>query len=113
MKRGLQEALRQYYVLTDRRAMTVRPDGDVSAMELEHMGECRLYPEGDAVSLALGSGLLEERDKQLRWRANHPMTGSDSRGADRVQGLVFYHVERSEEAMRLLRTFQASEREGV
>ena len=81
MKRGLQEALRQYYVLTDRRAMTVRPDGDVSAMELEHMGECRLYPEGDAVSLALGSGLLEERDKQLRWRANHPMTGSDSRGA--------------------------------
>ncbi len=92
----------QYYVITRQRAILARHDG-VYAMERGDMGEFRLYPmEFGGASLALGSELLEEKDRQLRWRAGHPKESADMNGVTAVHGLVFYHVERAEEAMRIL-----------
>lgn len=100
----------QYYLITPTRALMLRTDGSVYAMELEGMGECRLYPlDFGGAALALGSTLLEEKDKQLRWRAGHPQESADATGVNAVRGLVLYRVERAEEAMRLLHGHAAKE----
>ena len=100
----------QYYLITQTRALMLRADGSVYAMELRDMGECRLYPlEFGGAALALGSTLLEEKDKQLRWRACHPQESADATGVNAVRGLVFYHVDRADEAMRLLNGCAAKE----
>ena len=89
----------QRYYITDRRVLSIRPDGTVSAMDRSNIDAVRLYKvDCGGAALAMGSGLLEEKDKQLRWRANHPMVD----GNFNVQGLVFYRVKGAEEAMRLL-----------
>ena len=100
----------QYYLITQTRAIMLRTDGSAYVMELEEMGECRLYPlDFGGAAIALGSVLLEEKDKQLRWRANHPQESANANGVNGVRGLVFYHVERAEEAMRILSGYAAKE----
>lgn len=94
------QTLGQRYFITDRRAMTIRPDGGVFSMNRETAGEIRIYKlDCGGVALALGSMLLAEGDRQLRWRANHPLESSTYV----INGLVFYRPERAEEAVRLLR----------
>ena len=89
----------QRYFITDRRVLSIRPDGTVSAMDRKNIDAVRLYKvDCGGAALAMGSGLLQERDKQLRWRANHPMVD----GSFNVQGLVFYRAQGAEEAMRIL-----------
>ena len=47
----------------------------------------------------LGSGIFEDIDRQLRWRACHPKTNVQSDGpSDRAQGLVFFSVSDSKKA---------------
>lgn len=89
----------QHYCITDRRAVTIRPDGTVYSLDREDLGETRLYKvDCGGEALALGSLLLSEKDKQLRWRANHPLEDSGYV----LRGLVFYRPEQAEKAMRLL-----------
>jgi len=45
---------------------------------------------GGGVALAVGGELAPEGDKQLRWRAAHPIEASDYA----VHGMVFYRPER-------------------
>ena len=97
------QLLEQHYVITQERALLLRGDGSVYAMERGDIGTFRIYPmEFGGASLALGDELLEEKDRQLRWRANHPKESADQNGVNTVRGMVFYHVERAEEALRLL-----------
>ena len=89
----------QHYCVTDRRAMTIRPDGSVYSMDRENLGETRLYKvDCGGEALALVSMLLAEKDRQLRWRANHPLEDSTYV----LRGLVFYRPKQAEKAMRLL-----------
>ncbi len=89
----------QYCLLTNRRALIIRPNGNVFAMLRSDIGTAQLYPlDYGGAAIALGSALLPERDKQLRWRANHPLESSDYT----LHGMVFYHVENADAAMRLL-----------
>jgi hypothetical protein len=89
----------QRYYITNRRALTLRPDGAVFAMQRANVGEARLYRlDCGGVALSLGSMLLAEKDRQLRWRANHPMEASDYA----ITGMVFYRPENAEAALRLL-----------
>ena len=93
------QTLGQRYYVTDRRAVTLRPDGTAYSMSRAHMGEVRLYKlDCGGEALALGSLLLAERDKQLRWRANHPLENSNYV----IEGLVFYRPENAEAALRIL-----------
>ena len=93
------QTLGQRYYITNQRALMLREDGSVFVMPRDELGEVRLYKEDcGGTALALGSMLLAEKDKQLRWRANHPL--EDSTYA--LRGLVFYRPERAEEALRLL-----------
>lgn len=96
----------QRYYITSRRALTIRPDGSTFKMDLENVGESRLYKvDCGGAALALGSMLLAEKDKQLRWRANHPLESSDYV----LRGMVFYRPERAEDALRLLSSETAKE----
>ncbi len=96
---GYRQTVGQRYYITNRRALTLRPDGTVFAMQRANIGESRLYRlDCGGVALALGSMLLPETDRQLRWRANHPLEASDYT----VNGMVFYRLENAETALRML-----------
>jgi len=74
-------------------------------MELSEIDDFQLLRDraaGDC--LVLGGCLFEEVDRQLRWRACHPKTDSQS-GSRRgtAQGLVFFSVEGGMEAAECLR----------
>lgn len=74
-------------------------------MELPEIDDFQLLRDraaGDC--LVLGGCLFEEVDRQLRWRACHPKTDSQS-GSRRgtAQGLVFFSVEGGMEAAECLR----------
>ena len=98
---------RQAYYITDRRALLVKPDGTVNAIERTEIDDCRLMPlDHGGVSLVVGSTLFPEGDKQLRWRSLHPKLGHTAKsyeGLTMAEGMVFYNIERAEEAFRLLR----------
>ena len=100
----------QWYFITNERALMIQRGGGIYAMELAQMDEYRLYPlDFGGAAIALGSALLEEKDKQLRWRACHPKESAETQSAGSVRGLVFYNVERAEDAARLLRDHAAKE----
>ena len=94
------QLLAQRYYVTDRRAVILRPDGSIRAMERAAVDDCRLYSlDCGGVALAVGGELAPEGDKQLRWRAAHPIEASDYA----VHGMVFYRPERADDALRILR----------
>ena len=50
----------------------------------------------------MGDDLLAENGKQLRYRAIHPVKGTDSNGELQTSGIVFYHAENVDVAARIL-----------
>ena len=100
----------QRYFITNDRALVIQRGGSAYTMELADMDACRLYPlDFGGEAIALGSVLLEEQDRQLRWRASHPKENAEAQSTNEARGLVFYNVERAEAAMRLLRDDTAKE----
>ena len=96
------QLLGQRYYLTETRAVTIKTDGTVFTMSREKTDAVRLFPLENGAALALGSSLLEEGDRQLRWRALHPAENPGKFGGFNALGLVFYNVENAERALRLL-----------
>ena len=96
----------QRYYITNERALLAKPDGTVYAIDRGDIDGCRLMklqPHG--VALVVGSTLYDEGDKQLRWRSLHPKLGHTAKsfeGLTQAEGLVFYNIERADEAARLL-----------
>ena len=87
------------------RAQEVTSQAQIKARELPEIDDFQLLRDraaGDC--LVLGGCLFEEVDRQLRWRACHPKTDSQS-GSRRgtAQGLVFFSVEGGMEAAECLR----------
>lgn len=97
--------LGQRYWITDQRAILMTRDRSFYAIELPELDDFRLLSgrtAGDC--LVLGGCLLEEVDRQLRWRACHPKTdvqNDSQRGV--AQGLAFFSVENGAGAVECLR----------
>lgn len=102
--------LGQRYWITDQRAILMTRDRTFYYMELPEIDDFKLLQDrttGDC--LTLGGCLFEEIDRQLRWRACHPKTDTQSdgkRGA--AQGLVFFSVEDGKGAADCLRQCQGA-----
>ena len=97
--------LGQRYWITDQRAILMTRDQTFYYMELLEIDDFQLLRDRTAGDcLVLGGCLFEEVDRQLRWRACHPKTDSQS-GSRRgtAQGLVFFSVEGGMEAAECLR----------
>ncbi len=95
--------LGQRYWITDQRAILMTRDQTFYCMELEEIDDFQLLRDRTAGDcLVLGGCLFEEG--QLRWRACHPKTDSQSDGRrGEAQGLVFFSVENGTEAAECLR----------
>lgn len=97
--------LGQRYWITDQRAILMTRDRTFYCMELPEIDDFQLLRDRTAGDcLVLGGCLFEEVDRQLRWRACHPKTNSQSDGQRGIaQGLVFFSVEDGAEAAECLR----------
>ncbi len=96
------------YYLTDERAIQIKKDGTVYSMKLSG-APAKLFPVAPGAAIAIGSSIIEEGDKQLRWRALHALENPGKFDGCNALGLVFYNVERAEAAMQLLRAHESAE----
>jgi len=96
--------MRQMYYITDRRAILITANQTVYTKELAELDDFQLLRSpGGADCLVLGSEIYEDLKWQLRWRACHPKTPSQSSGQDATaNGMIFYNVENAEAAAALL-----------
>lgn len=96
--------LGQRYWITDQRAILMTRDQTFYYMELSEIDDFRLLRDRTAGDcLVLGGCLFEEVDRQLRWRACHPKTDSQSDGRrGEAQGLAFFSVEDGAKAVECL-----------
>lgn len=87
--------LRQRYWITSQRAILMTASGTFYYLELPELEEFRVvHSRGGMDCLVLGSTRLEERERQMRWRACHPELGEENGGeAVKAEGLVFFSVE--------------------
>lgn len=95
--------LGQRYWITDQRAVLMTRDQTFYCMELSEIDDFQLLRDRTAGDcLVLGKCLFDE-EGQLRWRACHPKTDSQSDGRrGEAQGLVFFSVENGAEALECL-----------
>lgn len=91
----------QQYILTNQRAILVRGDKTVFAMEIRDIDDAQIVRlSARETCLLLGSQAVAEPLRQLRWRAAHPM--EDLEDSQHVHGLVFYGVRDAERALSLV-----------
>lgn len=95
---------RQKYYITNQRAILEYDSKTFYAMELAAIDDYKLVTDqSNEPTLILGSILFPEIDKQLRWRAGHPMIDMQSTtNRGRAEGFVFYNVKNADDAIELL-----------
>jgi hypothetical protein len=86
--------LKQQYWITDQRVIVHTGDKNIYYMELSDIDDYRVVGDlTDQDCLVLGRCLFDTVEKQMRWRACHPMVELESQvGADHAQGLVLYGI---------------------
>lgn len=97
--------LRYRYWITDQRAILRNTSGEFHAMKLEEIDAFQVI-HGKTVGdcLVLGSRIMKNAEKQMRWQATHPRV-SDKDGVSNPNlgvGLVFYSLENADEAAECL-----------
>ena len=87
-----QSLKKQKYFLTDQRAILLTADRDFYYMDYDKIDDCRLIEDmAQGGCIAMGSLIMADVRRQLRWQACHPKT--DLQEADRSGeslGMVFY-----------------------
>ena len=96
------QLLGQRYFLTGDRAILIRRDGMVYSMKLAGDTAAKLFPVKPGAAIAIGQTVVEEGDKQLRWRSIHALENPGQFDGCNASGLVFYNVARAESAIKLL-----------
>lgn len=94
--------LGQRYFITNERIILIKKDGQVATMERDRINAIRLFPIRPGTALAFGKSVVEEGDTHLRWRSIHAKENPNNVGGLNANGLVFYNVERAEQAMQML-----------
>ena len=97
--------LGQKYWVTDQRAIMMSRDKTFYYMDLSQIDEVKIVKDKASCDcLALGSEIMEDTEKQLRWRACHPKIDLQGQGPqDNVLGLIFYCVSNAEGALSVLK----------
>ena len=96
------QLLSQRYFLTNERAILIKRDGMVYSMKLEDDTAAKLFPVKPGAAIAIGQTVVEEGDRQLRWRSLHALENPGQFDGCNSSGLVFYNVARAENAIKLL-----------
>ncbi len=81
--------LGQRYCLTDRRAILIKRDGSTFAMKLDG-APAKVFPSRTGTAISLGAEIVAEGDRQLRWRALHPLENPGKFDGYNASGFVFY-----------------------
>lgn len=106
------QLLGQRYFLTDRRAILIKGDGMVHSMMLTSGTAAKLFPVKPGAAIAIGAAVVEEGDRQLRWRSLHALENPGQFDGCNASGLVFYNAARAESAVKLiLEKAEAAQRE--
>lgn len=97
--------LQQKYWLTDQRAIMMTRDKTFYYMELDQIDDYQVSSDQATFDcLALGSSVIGDVTKQLRWRACHPQIDLQGQGAqDNVLGMIFYCVSNVDGAVAVLK----------
>lgn len=96
------QLLGQRYFLTNGRAILIKGDGAVYSMRLAKDTAAKLFPVKPGAAVAIGPAVVEEGDKQLRWRSLHALENPGQFDGCNASGLVFYNVAHAESAIKLL-----------
>lgn len=92
------------YFLTDRRAIAVAQNGMVHCLGLEYVDDVQVLRNQTAGDcLVLGSAMMRDLNKQLRWLTCHPRTSTINLENGMGMGMVFYSVKNAEEAKAILK----------
>lgn len=95
----------QKYFLTDQRAILITADNSLYFMDYNQIDDMAVIDDvADGACIAMGSTILNNVRKQLRWQACHPKT--DLQEADKrseALGMVFYVPEAAEQALKLMK----------
>lgn len=72
----------------------------------------KLFPVKPGAAIAIGAAVVEEGDRQLRWRSLHALENPGQFDGCNASGLVFYNAARAESAVKLiLEKAEAAQRE--
>lgn len=93
---------KQKYWITNQRAILVKWTLASFSLPISRVDDYTIIPmENGNSCLVLGSKVVAEGNKQLRWRAVHPLEDSQSAGKI-IDGMVFYNVDNAEAAVSVL-----------
>lgn len=95
---------RQKYYLTDQRAMVRTADQTWYYMDYDKIDECCVIRDmTKGVCIAMGSVILGDVRRQLRWQACHPkMDQQETSVRGEAQGIVLYQPEGAEKMIKIM-----------
>ena len=101
--------LAQKYWLTNQRAIMMNKDKTFYYLELDQIDDYQtIGDQAEFDCLALGSSVVGDTAKQLRWRACHPQIDLQGQSAqDNVIGMIFYCVSNADGAVAVLKSHRA------
>ena len=97
----------QHYWITDQRVILMCRDRSLYYIPLGDVDICRaVRDQTEWPCLVIGSAVLEDADKQLRWRACHPKVETEVKNVgDCAVGMIFYGIKNADGALQLLQPY--------
>lgn len=95
---------RQKYYITNQRAILEFDANTFYSMNLDEIDDYKVYSDvANEDCLVLGSVLFAEVNKQMRWRACHPMIDrQNTTNRSRAEALIFYGIKNAGAAVERL-----------
>jgi len=85
--------LKKEYYVTNKRVVVWNGRDIAAAMELKDVDAMQVFlRQGDAGCLSLGSAVVAEQEKQLRWRSGMPLADESHEAGKNALGMVLYSV---------------------
>ncbi|CDC73226.1 MULTISPECIES: hypothetical protein [environmental samples] len=97
----------QHYWITDQRLILMCRDKSLYYMPLQEVDACRIIrDQTEWPCLAVGGAVLEDAEKQLRWRACHPKVEMEAKSTGEcAAGMIFYGIKNADAAWKLLQPY--------
>lgn len=97
----------QHYWITNQRVILMCRNHSFYYIPLQDVDTCRVIrDQTEWPCLVIGSAVLEDIDKQLRWRACHPKVDTEVKNSgDCAVGMILYGIKNPDGALQLLRPY--------
>lgn len=94
----------QHYWITNQRIIVMCRDRAFYYMPLQDVDSCQMVrDQTEWPCLVIGSAVLEDAEKQLRWRACHPKVETEVKNtSDWASGMILYGIKNADAAFRML-----------